>query len=292
MKKIFALFLIVIVAVAVMVSCGDDVQTSSSSTTENGSVTSTTTTLDNSTTSTTAGATETTVATTEADDGTTTEEETTFPGTPTTSPDEEVDISIIDVVYIPISNETFDAKIIKGADDDVIYGVTITKWKGTGDSLTIPTVFSYKDNTGNITDYNIIQIGTKSSGTLAPDIIKTLVIEGGVRMIRLNTFLKSTNLETVTIGEGLRTIEGFAFWESGLKSITLPSTLKTIQAYAFSSCQRLESVVIPAGVETIDDQAFVGCSSLKSVTISRKFESRISSIFAGCSPDLVITYCD
>lgn len=291
MKKIFALFLIVIVAVAVMVSCGDGENETTSTTAADGSVT-TTTTVEDSTTSTTAGTTETTVETTEANDGTTTEEETTFPGTPTTSPDEEVDISIIDVNYIPISNEAFDAKIIKGVDDDVIYGVTITKWKGTGDSLTVPTVFSYKDSTGNITDYKVIQIGTKSSGTLAPDVIKTLVIEGGVRMIRLNTFLKSTNLETVTIGEGLRTIEGFAFWESGLKSIALPSTLKTIQAYAFSSCQRLESVVIPAGVESLDDQAFVGCTALKSVTMPRAFESRAASIFKGCSPDLVITYID
>ena len=89
-----------------------------------------------------------------------------------------------------------------------------------------------------------------------------------------DTFWQCANLESVTLGEGMKWIGYQAFYKSGVKSITLPSTIDSIAQRAFeecsqlasfdfnncklketpammlSKCHKLQRIVVPEGVET------------------------------------------
>ena len=78
-----------------------------------------------------------------------------------------------------------------------------------------------------------------------------------------NTFSYCSELETVTIGEGVKAIGNSAFsYCSSLKNITIPSLVTSIDE-SISSCSGLETVTIGEGVETIGNNSFKSCSSLK-----------------------------
>ena len=57
--------------------------------------------------------------------------------------------------------------------------------------------------------------------------------------------------DTYAVGEGITTIDGYAFCMSGIKSLTLPSTLKTISDYAISYCSNLTTITSYATVPPI-----------------------------------------
>ena len=78
------------------------------------------------------------------------------------------------------------------------------------------------------------------------------------------------NESNVTIPEGIKKIEKYAFYNNKIANITLPSTLTEISDSAFSSCYYLNNVQIPSGVDTIGRNVFLNCTSLKSVNINRK----------------------
>ena len=71
----------------------------------------------------------------------------------------------------------------------------------------------------------------------------------------------------MTIGNGVRTIEGGAFsYCSSLASITIPNSVTTIGGLAFSYCSSLASITIPSSVTTIWHSAFYGCKNIKQIT--------------------------
>ena len=78
------------------------------------------------------------------------------------------------------------------------------------------------------------------------------------------------NESNVTIPEGIKKIEKYAFYNNKIANITLPSTLTEISDSAFSSCYYLNNVQIPSGVDTIGRNVFLNCTSLNSVNINRK----------------------
>ncbi len=65
----------------------------------------------------------------------------------------------------------------------------------------------------------------------------------------------NTSLTTVTVPEGITTVNGFYNCPT-LKTVNLPSTLKEIGSSAFASCTSLENLTIPKGVEKIGSYAF------------------------------------
>ena len=86
--------------------------------------------------------------------------------------------------------------------------------------------------------------------------------------IGANAFDGCSGLTSVTIGNGVTTIEYCAFGGcSGLTSVTIPESVKGIGNVAFSGCSGLTSVTIRGSVTSIGGWAFEGCSGLKKVIV-------------------------
>ena len=78
-------------------------------------------------------------------------------------------------------------------------------------------------------------------------------------------FQNHTNLTSIVLPEGLKTIGGSAFEGCNLRSVVIPNGVKEIQSHTFRK-NKLTSVVIPNSVTKIDGSAFAE-NQLTSVTI-------------------------
>jgi len=198
--------------------------------------------------------------------------------------------------YLP-SNPIIVVVVYLTASDDV----TLTKTNVT-------------DQLANITDYSNVYIGgnVKSIGTTAFDGIplSTISIPSSVTEIGVSAFEGITELETLTLNEGLKTIGANAFkgcTNISLSVITIPSSITSIGANAFTGCNGLTSMSIPnnssepitmgasvfsscqamtqatISVETLGENAFEKCSSLASLTINTTVKTIGASAFFDCS---------
>lgn len=118
-----------------------------------------------------------------------------------------------------------------------------------------------------VTDY----VGTASSVVIPSTIdITDDGIDNGVPVIAIGVgaFQGSTRLTSVTVSEGIKSIESAAFMECpNLRSVTLPSTLTSLGGAAFLHCQGLTQIAVPNGVTVIGDNTFNGCTSLTSIQL-------------------------
>ena len=72
------------------------------------------------------------------------------------------------------------------------------------------------------------------------------------------------SLTSVTLPEGLTTIDGYAFgYCSAMVSITFPSTLTSLGFHAIRDCYSLQYVTLPDNLTELNDACFDNCYSLK-----------------------------
>jgi len=73
-------------------------------------------------------------------------------------------------------------------------------------------------------------------------------------------------IKSVTIGNGITTIAGAAFWNAySLTSLTIPNSVTSIGEYAFQQASGLTNVTIGSSVTNIGEGAFTSCGSLRAV---------------------------
>ena len=121
------------------------------------------------------------------------------------------------------------------------------------------------------------------SGDIAiPSVVKYMNADLEVASIGNIAFRNCSSLNSVTIENGITTIEEYAFYNSSLTSIYLPNTLTNIGYSAFRGCSSLISIAIPNGVTTIRNNTFSGCSFLTSATISNGVMAIDKYAFADC----------
>lgn len=92
-----------------------------------------------------------------------------------------------------------------------------------------------------------------------------LEVKEGCTYIGYGAFMGQSNLTSITLPEGLETIEGFAFSQAGLKEVTIPASCKLIAGRAFFRCLELEGVTI-LGQPEMRIASIDVCPNLKSVT--------------------------
>lgn len=79
-----------------------------------------------------------------------------------------------------------------------------------------------------------------------------------------------------------------AIWESAFEnknkitSITIPDGVKTIDRYAFKACTGLTKITFGSGLTTIGGEVFDGCTSLTSVDLPSNLNEIESKAFLGC----------
>lgn len=75
-----------------------------------------------------------------------------------------------------------------------------------------------------------------------------------------------SDIKRITLPEGLRAIDDFAFCESALETISFPSSVVYIGEQAFAGTQ-LTDVTLPENMPSVINSSFAGCPKLKSITI-------------------------
>ena len=111
------------------------------------------------------------------------------------------------------------------------------------------------------------------------DALKEIVLSG-VRTIGINAFSGNDVLKTASLGEGLISMDRFAFQSCrNLETVTLPESLTTISNNAFNDCSKLTSIDIPNKVTKLNDNTFANCTSLKNVSIGSGCNSISTTAF-------------
>lgn len=92
------------------------------------------------------------------------------------------------------------------------------------------------------------------------------------------------------VPDGVKTIDAYAFFNTGVTKADLPASVTTIGKNAFRDCRKLASVTIPKGVAEISQQAFYGCNGMTKLTIEDGVKVIGIEAFKGCSslPSLTI----
>lgn len=94
--------------------------------------------------------------------------------------------------------------------------------------------------------------------------------------------MNCTNLESVTIPEGVTSIGKYSFHQCFKLKIKLPSTIRNIKWGAFRTCTSIDTITLPEGMTTIGIYAFSGCTGITSVTLPSSLTSIGAYAFRGC----------
>ena len=140
---------------------------------------------------------------------------------------------------------------------------------------------SYVDIPSKIGKYPVTEIANDVFA--GNENINSVVIGNNVRTIGEFAFANCTNLQSVTIGDNVTSIESGAFQNcTSLTSITIPNGVTSIGDAAFDCCESLMSVTIPDSVTSIGNSAFFGCKSITDITIPDSVTHLGNSVFHSC----------
>ncbi len=91
-----------------------------------------------------------------------------------------------------------------------------------------------------------------------------------------------TKISSISVPEGITSIESVFGQCHDLTSITLPASLTSIGRMTFYECSSLTSITLPAGLTSLGERAFYGCSSLTSIDIPDGITSIEQMTFERC----------
>lgn len=98
-----------------------------------------------------------------------------------------------------------------------------------------------------------------------------------------NIRLNGNKIASVTVPEGVTSLNATFYGFKDLIRVTLPKSLTDIGEGIFYNCSSLTNLTIPDGVTAIGDRACSGCTSLASVTIPASVTSIGDWAFEDCS---------
>ena len=117
--------------------------------------------------------------------------------------------------------------------------------------------------------------------------LTSLTICDGVTSIE-SAFGKCTGLTELVLPDSVTTIGTQAFYRcTGLRTVTLSKNLTSIGYMAFSGCSGLTELVFPDSLKEIDQEAFRYCSSLNSISLGTGLTTIGRMAFDGCDPTAV-----
>lgn len=211
--------------------------------------------------------------------------------------------------YIPTDGKTHLTIILPTIDRKVIplywsqtveNGVTIDwgdgsatqTFTGTGSKNTTHTYAAAGtyDITLNVTS-GTAGLGDGSSGIVGPasnairvylNMCESIKIGSGIPSINGYSF-RNCGFTTATIPTSVTSMLASVFYQcTRLKHVTISRNVTSMGSYMFSGCGSLESVAIPNGVTTIGDYAFNNCYVIKDIAIPNGVTAIGIGVFFGC----------
>ena len=117
--------------------------------------------------------------------------------------------------------------------------------------------------------------------------LTSLTICDGVTSIE-SAFGKCTGLTELVLPDSVTSIGTQAFYRcTGLRTVTLSKNLTSIGYMAFSGCTGLTELVFPDSLTEIDQEAFRYCSGLNSISLGTGLTTIGRMAFDGCDPTAV-----
>ncbi len=108
-------------------------------------------------------------------------------------------------------------------------------------------------------------------------------VPSSVTTVGQAAFYDCVALTQIRLGEQIRTINDYAFSQSGVVELTLPNTIKRLGNAWFKNCADLTRVVIPATVTSMASSTFSGCVSLTHVVLPPELTAIGEYAFEFCS---------
>ena len=113
--------------------------------------------------------------------------------------------------------------------------------------------------------------------------VTELTIPGSIKDFSFS--LQNSNIEKLTLAEGVESIQDSPVTNTPVEEIILPSTLKTLGNAAFSGAKQLKAIDLPEGVTLADNATgiFSDCSSLTHIRLPASINRLASGMFRGCT---------
>lgn len=123
------------------------------------------------------------------------------------------------------------------------YGTNIT-WTLENETLTI-------SGTGKLTKIDGIDFPWAESND-----IKILNVSNGITDIGDKAFYNMSNLQKVTLPDGLKSIGDWAFANNDIRRLRIPNSVESIGEYAFSYNNYCKKIVLPSNLKSVGVKAF------------------------------------
>ena len=96
--------------------------------------------------------------------------------------------------------------------------------------------------------------------------LQSISLPDSVQTIEEKGFAYCKNLGTVDLGNGLKEIDNYTFYHSGVTRIRIPDSTTEVGKCAFAGCS-LDNVILGSGLKGIEESVFSGCGNLKQIEI-------------------------
>jgi Listeria/Bacterioides repeat len=173
---------------------------------------------------------------------------------------------------------------------DSNYDATITRYNGDSTTLTIPQYIDGR-KVVSIGVNAFIRYNSYKTQTVPNTTLTTLTIPEGIKTIQTGAFGNCTALTTVQTPSTLESIGGTAFFKcTSLSMINFGSNLKSIGERAFFGTA-LTNVFIPANIESMGLNPFTNCYSLSTIVVdplNQNFASEDNVLFNKNKTDLLV----
>jgi hypothetical protein len=151
--------------------------------------------------------------------------------------------------------------------------ITITGYIGSGGNVTVPDMLLGMPVTG---------IGDSAFANNAS--LDGVTVPDSVTSFGVSVFDTCTNLDSVTLGNGLTNINDYDFHVcASLTNVVVPGSVTSIGVSAFDTCTNLMSITIAGSVVSIGDYAFQNCAGLSSIALPDSVTNIGSGGFQNCS---------
>ena len=113
-----------------------------------------------------------------------------------------------------------------------------------------------------------------------------------VTQIGHNAFSECGRAFIVTLPESIKSIEPWAFANSGVERVNFNKGLKSIHECAFCNCKQLKEAILPEGLTYLAVAAFYGCEELSKAVVPKGIYIIEQRAFAGCKKleEVVLPY--